>query len=348
MTLASARPSCFPEQVVRGARFPLLVVLAVLVALPGCGDGEDAHAPDDTPSGTSAFRLAVAPETVTHDLDLAFVRNGIGRPDPRDAIPALFDPQFVPAREVPFLPDDARVIVVEVGSDARAYPIDILDRHELVNDHAGGTPILVTWCPLCASSVVFDREVGGEVLTFGVSGFLYRSDVLMYDHQSESFWSQLEGAAVAGPRTGTALRTLPSRVTTLDAFRRKRPGGKVLRSARGMLPAQAYAQRPYAAYLASDATMFPVGPIRDDLPVKAEVLGVSRGGEAVAFPIAALRKRGAEPLRHAVGGATLEVRYDPAADEATVRDEDGNDVVATRLFWFAWQAFHPKTRVHRP
>lgn len=320
-------------------------LLAFLVALPGCG-GEP-HGSDGTPRGTSAFRLAEAPASVTHTLDLQYVRNGIGRPDPRDAIPALFEPQFVAARDAPFLPDDARVIVVEIGRDTRAYPIDILDRHELVNDHAGGMPILVTWCPLCASSVVFEREVDGEVLTFGVSGYLYRSDVLMYDHQSESFWSQLGGAAVAGPRTGTPLRTLPSRVTTLDAFRRQRPAGKVLRGARGMLPSRAYAERPYTAYLASQALMFPVGPVRDDLLPKAEVLGVVIRGKAMAFPLAELRAGGGASVTKDVGGTRLNVRYDAVADEASVQEGSGRAVVATRLFWFAWQAFHPDTEVFR-
>lgn len=325
---------------------PCLAAIGVMVVLlvGGCGDTPTEHAAGERASA-SAFRLATAPELVEHSIPLAFFRNGIGRPDPRDAIPAILEPVFAPVREVRFLSDDARVLVVEIARDARAYPLAFLDRHELVNDIVGGTPVLVTWCPLCGSSMVYEREVEGEVLTFGVSGYLWKSDVLMYDHQSESFWSQLHQGAVAGPRTGTPLTVLPSRVTSLDAFRRERPGGKVLRGGRGMRPPAAYAQSPYAGYADTPKVWFPVGDIRDDLPVKAEVIGLLVGEDALAVSLETLRAAPDGRVEVRVGEERYVLTYDPVGDAVRAVDAEGAPVVATRLFWFAWQAFHPRTRV---
>ncbi len=324
---------------------PARLLVCALLLLAGCGESKappaQAAAP---PAGVSAFRLAQEPDAVKHSIPLAFFRKGVQAPDPRDSIPALFDPVFVAAREARHVPDDARVIVVEVERDARAYPLAFLDRHELVNDRIGGVPVLVSWCPLCGSAVAYEREVDGQLLTFGVSGYLYRSDVLMYDHQTESFWSQLHQGAVAGPFTGAALTVIPSQVTSLEAFRRARPAGKVLRGAAGMLPPAAYRRSPYAGYADTPKIWFPVGPIRDELPVKAEVIGVVQGTQAWAVPLDALRAAGGE-RRVDLGGTTLTFAYDPAGDGVRVLDAEGSAVHHVRLFWFAWQAFHPKTRV---
>jgi len=330
------------------ARVLILLLLGIGSCLAGCGREEPAPPPPGGPKGASAFRLAVAAHEVEHSIPLEFFRNGIGKPDPRDVIPALFDPQFAAARDVRYLPDEARVIVLEIERDARAYPLAFLDRHELVNDLVGGVPVLISWCPLCGSSVVYEREVEGQLLTFGVSGYLYRSDVLMYDHQTESFWSQLHQGAVAGPQTGTPLTVIPSRVTSLDAFRRERPAGKVLRGGTGMLPPAAYGRSPYAGYADSPRIWFPVGTLRDDLPPKAEVIGLAQGGDSCAFPLDVLARAPEGVTRHVVGGKRFTLLHDAVGRSVSVRDDEGTPVAATRLFWFAWQAFHPRTRVFAP
>ena len=319
-----------------------------LLAL-ACGRAADPSGRADLPGGPSAFRLEGAPETVTHSLPLEYFRKGVPREDPRDAIPALFDPVFAPAAEARFLPDDTRVVVLEIDRDARAYPLIILDRHELVNDRVGGRPVLVSWCPLCGSAVAYAREIDGRLFTFGVSGYLLRSDVLMYDQQTESFWSQLHCGAVAGPMTGTPLEVIPTRVTSLDAFRRERPAGRVLRGASGMLPAAAYRQSPYADYPNTPAVWFPVGEIRAELPVKAEVIGLTFGADSWCWSLDWIRAQARQApqgvLSVVAGARPVRIAYDAAGDAVRVTDEAGAPLAAIRLYWFAWQAFHPTTKV---
>ena len=127
----------------------------------------------------------------------------------RDGIPALTHPRVVPAAESPWK-DDETVIGVSLNGESRAYPIAILDWHELVNDTLGGQPILVSYCPLCGTGMVFEREIGGRVRSFGVSGLLYQSDVLLYDRGSESLWSQIASEAISGPERGTRLEIMRS------------------------------------------------------------------------------------------------------------------------------------------
>ena len=117
---------------------------------------------------------------------------------PRDGIPALDEPKFVSAAASVW-EDDEHVVGVSVGGESRAYPLAILVWHELVNDSLGGEPILVSYCPLCGTAMVFDRRVGGRERRFGVSGLLYLSDLLLYDRASESLWSQISATAVTGP-----------------------------------------------------------------------------------------------------------------------------------------------------
>ena len=174
----------------------------------------------------------------------------------RDGIPALFAPNFIAANAADFLRPDDRVLGVTLNGIAKAYPIRILNYHEVVNDRFKGTPVAVTFCPLCGSGVVFHAEAGGQVRAFGVSGLLYNSDVLMYDRQSESLWSQLMGQAISGPAKGTRLTPLPVRHTTWRDWRGRHPDTVVLK------PPRAYGRNynvdPYLGYADSDRIWFPV------------------------------------------------------------------------------------------
>lgn len=263
---------------------------------------------------------------------------------PRDGIPAIDAPRFVAVTEVDYLRDDDIVLGVLHEGEARAYPTRILIWHEIVNDVIGGRPIAVTFCPLCGTGMAFDRRIGGRVLDFGVSGLLYNSDVLMYDRQSESLWSQLGLQAVSGAAKGTPLRWLPIEHMAFAAWRKKFPDSRVLSTQTGFR--RDYTSEPYADYFASDEPMFPVAWNRIDLPNRALVLGVLSGGHAYAFPLDALPA--GEPVVQTVGDRVLEVRYDPATKHPTVTGEDGGAVPSVVSFWFAWQAFHPATGVWKP
>ncbi len=343
-----------------------LATLALLLALlTGCGGEVDtptppregaadpvpkepAPAPAPAPKATpdlrkqgSAFLLIGSPERVESTLDMSLFRKGVRRPDPRDAIPAILEPRFVAAKDVTFMRPERRVITLRVGEEIRAYPLHILDRHELVNDVVGGKQVLVTWCPLCGSTLVYDRVVRGTTLTFGVSGYLYKSDVLMYDHQTESFWSQLELRAVAGPQTGNELTVLPSMVTSFGAFKGKYPEAKVLSDDQGIVPPHEYVRQVYLGYDKMPRVYFPVGTQSKALFSKAEVVGVVVNGKARAYALKALRTL-SKPWEDKVGGASVVLTYEAAGDAISVR-QDGKLMAHQRMFWFAWYAFHPDT-----
>ena len=136
---------------------------------------------------------------------------------PPDGIPAIDRPAFVrPAEAAAWLAPNEPVLALEVKGDARAYPLQILMWHEIVNDVVGGVPVAITFCPLCNSGVVFDRVVGGTTLDFGTSGKLYKSDLVMYDRQSHSLWAQMEGRAIVGTRAGTRLALIPGNTLSFD------------------------------------------------------------------------------------------------------------------------------------
>lgn len=251
---------------------------------------------------------------------------------PRDGIPALLKPKFVKAGEATFLRDDDIVLGFAHGNEARAYPIRILNWHELVNDTVAGQNILVSYCPLCGTGMVFDR---GE-RTFGVSGLLYQSDVLMYDHQTESLWSQLKLEAIAGKAVGQKLKWLPSHQMTWRAWREKFPGTLALSTETGHR--RDYDRDPYAGYERDERTIFPVPTHNRSLPNKELVAGILVNGKPRAYPLSRL------PAELTDGD--LRIRYDAAARSVTVTDADGKELPVVVAYWFAWQAFYPATTVY--
>ena len=262
----------------------------------------------------------------------------------RDGIPSIDNPKFVATGEVDYLLDDDIVIGIVRGNDARAYPLRILVWHEIVNDLIGGEALAVTYCPLCGTGMVFDRRAGGTTRTFGVSGLLYRSDVLMYDRETESLWSQLAMEAVSGPAAGAKLEWLPSEQLTWKAWRGKYPGGRVLSIDTGHR--RNYAARAYASYFDSDETMFPVPRNRTELKEKAWVVGIIVNGQAKAYPIDLLPAK--KTVRDTVGGVKIAVRYDPEKQHPQVTGPEGDDIPSVTAFWFAWQAFYPDTDLWKP
>src|SRR5215470_2409904 len=146
----------------------------------------------------------------------------------KDGIPAIDKPSFAAMTDTRDLGPREPVIAVEIGGEAHAYPLRIMIWHEIVNDLVGETPIAVTWCPLCNSSVVFDRRVGDRTLSFGTTGKLRNSDLVMYDRETESWWQQFGGECIVGAALGTQLKYLPARVESVERFRARHPNGRVL------------------------------------------------------------------------------------------------------------------------
>lgn len=264
---------------------------------------------------------------------------------PRDGIPAILKPKFIGAADADYLRDGDLVVGVEGDGEAKAYPLRILVWHEIANDTVGRDDVVITYCPLCGTCMTFDRTIDGKEFSFGVSGLLYNSDVLMYDHQTESLWSQLKMQAVAGPMVGTELSWEPSSQMTWKAWRTKHPDTKVLSTDTGFV--RNYNKQPYAGYEDRERLFFPVPQHRDELKNKAWVVGVIVNGAPKAYPVRELEKSGDGPVRDIVGGKRVEIAYDADAQYAEVRERDTGEIIPNvRAYWFAWQAFYPATKLY--
>jgi hypothetical protein len=259
---------------------------------------------------------------------------------PRDGIPALDDPRVVAVGDAPWADDD-RVIGVLRGSEARAYPLAVLSWHELVNDTLGGFPLLVSYCPLCGTGMVFERTVAGEVRRFGVSGLLYKSDLLMFDRSTDSLWSQLEAAAVTGPLRGERLKLVRSRIESWKRWRTRHPQTTVLSSSTGH--ERDYANPPYADYATSDRLVFPA-PRDPRYPAKMPVVGLrAPDGSSRVYPAVEVTRSGGTVVGRFAGGP---IRIDWDARAATFEVAAPAEVEVIEGFWFAWAAFHPETEVY--
>lgn len=262
---------------------------------------------------------------------------------PRDGIRSLITPKV--SDKNMSVPETTEVLGVRFNGQARAYPVKILNFHEAVNDTLGGIPIVVTFCPLCGSGVSFVSKTKEESLTFGISGLLYNSDVLLYDHQTESLWSQLMGKAISGPLSGEELEQIPTdRMTweqweklnlntTLGAYETKYPIN--------------YEQEPYREYLSSDQLMFPVNKQNRKIENKEMVIGVTYKGKYKAYPFAELKSTTGK-IEDILAGEPITIHFNKESNKAWLSREDWDKgVKSTVLFWFAWYAFHPETEIYK-
>jgi hypothetical protein len=211
---------------------------------------------------------------------------------PPDGIPAIDDPRFLAPGDVRSLSPREPVVAVEVKGVAKAYPIRILMWHEIVNDEIGGVPVLVTYCPLCNTGVAFFRPtIDGEVLDFGTSGKLYRSNLVMYDRQTSSYWIQVLGQAVVGPLLGEELEPVPARLLSWADWRRAHPDGLVLSTETGYR--RDYGTNPYTGYEDDERPFLFTGEPDPRLPSMEHVLGVAGPG-TIAFPYSELERLSSE------------------------------------------------------
>jgi hypothetical protein len=228
----------------------------------------------------------------------------------RDGIPALTTPEIVRHQDALFMGNTDRVLGVEINGEARAYPLFILWRHEIVNDTLGGKPIVVTYCPLTGSGIVFDAEIGGEIKSFGVSGLLFENNLMMFDRQTESLWNQMLLGANCGPELGTELARVPVVESTWLHWRRTHDLTTVLTLNTGH--DINYGFYPYGNYddPSNDVVFFPWSTWSNERPPKELVLGVHEGDDAKAYPFGTLEELGAAvALNDTVGGRPILVTY---------------------------------------
>jgi uncharacterized protein DUF3179 len=222
---------------------------------------------------------------------------------PKDGIPAIDEPRFETVEAVDWLADKEPVIVIELNGDARAYPLQIMTWHEIVNDEVGGTPLAVTFCPLCNTAVAYERpEIDGEVTTFGTSGKLIHSNLLMYDRATDSLWPQVTGDALSGRLVGRQLIRYPARIVSWEEFKTTFPDGKVLSRDTGH--DRNYGENPYPGYDDVDNPPFLFrGEVDGRLAAVERVLGIEIGGDAIAFPYFRFKQQAVGGL--AVADATV-------------------------------------------
>ncbi len=265
---------------------------------------------------------------------------------PKDGIPAIRNPAFRKASSETRIKDTEPVMTVEIGNATpRAYPLRYLVWHEIVNDTVADVPIAVTYCPLCNSGITFDRRTKHGVLSFGVSGKLRHSDMIMFDRETESWWQQAIGEAIVGDLTGTKLRMLPGWMESWAQFKARHPNGLVMDQPDF---SRHYGRNPYAGYDSGSRPFMYNG----EMPPHgiSPLARVVRVGNR-AWPLTRIRKLGG------VNEAGVNITWEPGQSSALdasviargrdvgtvrVRDKQGRDMVHDVMFAFAFHAFWPK------
>ncbi len=307
----------------------------------------------------------------------------------KDGIPAIDNPKFISVNEVPsYLRDDDLVVGVQIGNEVRAYPHPILDWHEIVNDEIDGTAFSVTYCPLTGSALTWNRMLSNSKTTFGVSGLLYNSNLIAYDRETDSYWSQMMMTAVHGQLIGQQADLITMVETRWDTWREMYPGSKILSTNTGFN--RQYGVYPYGDYRTSNQLLFPVSNTDDRLHRKERILGIILGDETRVFQInefsdtiQTINDSYLDYLFVTVGSRTLNIadtyarilddgtvlHFDPVQNQLPVimKDDEGTlwDIfgfavegprAGTQLpqaesyiaYWFAWTAFFPNAAIHTP
>ncbi len=261
---------------------------------------------------------------------------------PKDGIPSIDFPKFLSPDEAQFLEDEAEVLGLSLNGISTAYPIRILNFHEVVNDQFGTEAVTISYCPLCGSGLAFRAGTVEQSRVLGVSGLLYNSDVLLYDRATESLWSQVLGKAIAGPLSGNTLEMLPLVRTTWRDWKNRHPETMVLSTDTGHQ--RDYRRSPYQGYEQRPDILFPVSHESKAWPAKERVLGIEVNGKYKAYPFSELQKK-ESPFTDTINGQELLLHYDAGNRAAWATTGAGAIYPATTLYWFAWYAFHPTTEV---
>ncbi len=263
---------------------------------------------------------------------------------PKDGIPSIDDPQFVPLENADGLAESEPVIGLTVEGVNRAYPLRVLTWHEIVNDVIAGKPVAITYCPLCNAAIVFDRTVDGQVLEFGTTGKLRKSDLVMYDRQTESWWQQFLGEAIVGEMTGKRLEVIPARLESFGSFAARVEEGEVLVPNDPTL--RPYGSNPYTGYDSSSFPFLYQGDMPEGIAPLAYVVAV---GEE-AWPLSRLQQE----KRIEESGLILEWRpgMNSALDKRTIAEgrdigqvtvrRDGELIAHDVTFAFVFHAFRPE------
>ena len=300
--------------------------------VPGLGPVPGVEPDPDYEEKLSAAGLFTRGWTTDFSLHMVRFDSIISGGPPRDGIPPLDSPTFTTLQLASkWLDDKEPVISFEMNGDVRAYPLQILTWHEIVNDVVGDVPVAVTFCPLCNTAIVFDRRLEGVVLDFGTSGRLRNSDLIMWDRQTESWWQQLTGEAIIGQLSGHKLIFLPAPIISWADFKTANPQGQVLSKDTGF--GRNYGRNPYAGYDQADNPPFLFrGDLDGRLLPKDRVLALTIGDTDVAFPFTILEAEGV--VNYSVNNQDIAVFFKKGTTSALDASSisSSRDVGATGVF----------------
>ena len=271
-----------------------------------------------------------------------------GGPD-KDEIPPIDDPKYIEISEAnEWLSDTEPGIAFSRGNTHRFYPYQIMVWHEIVNDIVEGERVLISYCPLCLTGVVFDPVVQGEKVEFGTSGLLWQSNLVMYDRKTNSLWSQVLGESIFGEMTGTVLKTLPSDQALYGKWKEQYPEGEVLSRETGAV--RFYGSNPYGSYYdVQSFSLRMVTNVDSRIANDSFIFGVVVNGEAKAYEIESVKAKG--EVIDTFEGTQFILRHDKELDVVKIfkKLNDGTEerVNPFSAFWFSWVAAHPNTELYQ-
>lgn len=327
----------------KAAALGLLAVAAYLLAarfgiLPNLNKGGTSNPMKNVLKKIPGQEFSLDPQK--SKIDLNKLRQGC---PVKDCIPAIDDPKFITASEAEKLnqiKDDDVVFAINHKGMSRAYPQRILNWHEIVNDTVSGDPVLVTFCPLCGTAIGFERL---EDSTFGVSGKLVNSNLVMYDRKTQSLWQQLGGEAIVGELVGQKLK--PFSVDTLlwKDWKKLHPDTQVLSQDTGY--SRDYSYYPYGTYEKDRSVYFPAeGESDTRLHPKEIVWGIEVNGKLKAYSDKKLAE--IKSLSETFNGTKINIERNKEG-QVRITQEDGEKIIPDRSMWFAWVSFHPATELYK-
>ncbi len=324
----------------KGLNYLLIILLSAMITAIGCNHpptGKESLATDSSRNNSDSLLLAqyahnaLKTNLSKHSIPLdSILDGGVGKND----IPAIDFPEFANVEQAHgYLTDPDYGILLTANGEHKFYPLAILNWHEIINDAIGGRPVLVSFCPLCGTAIVYDRIVNGDTMLFGVSGKLYESNLLMFDEGTESLWSQALGECVAGDLTGKKLSLANSVFVSFEQVQKDYPDAEVLSIKTGY--ERNYTQDPYSEYVSSDELFFPVSRSDSRYPNKDVMYVVQVENTSVAFHWKDLLRLSAAQQKTADGTVSVKIHdFTPSA----IKKEDGSSLKGYFSCWFSWVA----------
>ena len=295
----------------------------------------DGEPRDDLSSGTASVSGLWDTDWARRTIDVSELEPGLGGIDPRDGIPPIDTPLFEPISNADWLADTEPGALVRLDDEVRFYPLSILTSHEIVNDRIGDIPVSVTFCPLCNTAITFDRRVDGEVLRFGVSGLLRKSDLVMWDDKTDSLWQQLTGQGIVGTFAGTQLDIVPTAIVSYSEAKESFPQALSLAQDSGGY-GRSYGQNPYVGYSSSRAPFLFDGDPDPRFPALSRVVSVSLNQADKAYPFSTMVSQ--KVVNDTVGGTPIVVMWggntNDALDGPSIAESDqiGTAIAFERQF----------------